>query len=106
MTQVRHPGSAGRTAKGERQTTRDAEISPPPVERIANWEQVSDEGWSVLQEGWRAWSLDELLCHPREAIKLCEIVRRRLNRTIPDHWICKALMRGRKSSRIPSPDRC
>ena len=43
-----------------------------------------------------SWSVDELACNPREAIRYCDEVRRRARAQIRDNVIMHALMNARK----------
>lgn len=46
--------------------------------------------------GFGSWTIDDLLCHPAEALEYCEGVRKRTGGNIPDYVILKTLLNIRK----------
>lgn len=45
----------------------------------------------------RAWTPDDLLCHPTEAAEFCVYIRGRLNTLAPDDFILRSLLNSRKA---------
>lgn len=45
------------------------------------------------------WTADELACHPHDALQFCEVVRKAVDRPVPDHLVMKALLNRRRQSR-------
>jgi hypothetical protein len=43
------------------------------------------------------WTEDDLVCHPDEAKKYCEVVRAEVGSPVPDHVILRALLNARKA---------
>jgi hypothetical protein len=43
-----------------------------------------------------AWSVDELACHPQDAVRFCRTVRGKAEADVPDHLIMHALLNARK----------
>lgn len=61
---------------------------------------IHDVGVEILSQWNRNWSIDELLCHPKDAVEFCRLVRSKLSRpTLTDYEICKSMINGRKRSR-------
>jgi hypothetical protein len=44
------------------------------------------------------WSEDEVVCHPRDALRFVAEVRSRTVHRIPDHVICRRKSRGKATS--------
>jgi hypothetical protein len=59
-----------------------------------------DEFYNLAQEVFAvmypAWTVDDLACHPSEAIKYCEAVRQKASANVPEELIMHALMNARK----------
>jgi len=59
--------------------------------------QFQDSLIDVLNEMFRAWSVDELLLHPREEMEYCSVVRRKLEcHDLPDELILRCALHRRK----------
>ena len=56
----------------------------------------------VVVEVWHAlcpdWTDEELLVHPRDALRLCDCVRMRVDCNLPDELILRAMTNIRKKS--------
>jgi hypothetical protein len=50
----------------------------------------------TLAEAYRAWSIDELLIHPHDAIEYCRIVCRRARVDLPEPLVLRTLLNIRK----------
>jgi hypothetical protein len=44
------------------------------------------------------WTIDELACHPHDALQFCEAVRTKVAAAVPDHVIMRVLFSRRKDS--------
>ena len=61
-------------------------------------DQFQDRLMEILTEMYRAWSVDELLLHPRQEIEYCSTVRRVLDcHDLPDDLILRCLLGRRKN---------
>jgi hypothetical protein len=49
---------------------------------------------------YRSWTVDELLCHPSEATKLVQAVRKDLGKRLDECDVCKTLMNARKQGKV------
>lgn len=45
-------------------------------------------------------SVDEFLCHPKDALELCRRVRESLGKRTPDQDICRQLLNARKQGLV------
>jgi hypothetical protein len=62
-------------------------------------DRMTDVAADVMFGMYPAWTVDTLLTHPVEAIKLCREVAKRLNQKFNAelaHRICRALLNARK----------
>jgi hypothetical protein len=64
------------------------------------YEKGRDAFYSLAQEVFAAmypaWTVDDLACHPSEALKYCEAVRQKASANVPEELIMHALMNARK----------
>lgn len=61
-------------------------------------EKVQDVLVDLMADQYSAWSVDELLLHPREASQYCDLARRRLDSPgLPDDLILRCLINRRKN---------
>lgn len=60
--------------------------------------QFDDLMVDEFNQAYGAWSLDELLLHPREAIRFCDDVRsKHRSFDLPDDIILRVIMQSRKN---------
>jgi hypothetical protein len=69
--------------------------------KAAGWDRDADSFRDALvdifAEMFRAWTDEELLFNPREAIQFCNVARSRLRtKDLPDHVILRTLVNVRK----------
>lgn len=50
----------------------------------------------VMFECYGSWTIDDLLCHPHDAIEFCELIRSRTKSRVSDYLILKTLLNMRK----------
>jgi hypothetical protein len=62
-------------------------------------EELSDQMVNAFNDTYRGgWTIDELLVHPREAVKFCDDVRRKhAYYDLPDDIILRGIMNARKN---------
>jgi hypothetical protein len=65
--------------------------------------EIIDTVADVMAQSYRAWSIDQILTHPHDAIDMSTIVLRRLKRTVNNdsiHDICRIALGARKAGRL------
>ena len=61
-------------------------------------EQVQDILVELLEGQFSAWTVDELLLHPRDAAQFCDSARRKLAvQDLPDDLVLRCLLTRRKN---------
>ncbi|HMP57867.1 MAG TPA: hypothetical protein PKD86_00825 [Gemmatales bacterium] len=50
----------------------------------------------VMFNGYGSWTIDDLLCHPEDALEYCRMVRQLTGSDLPDDLILKTLLNLRK----------
>lgn len=58
--------------------------------------RIGTVAWSTLNRNHPGWSVDELLIHPRDAMRLCALVCESMSVTRPHDVILRALVNARK----------
>jgi hypothetical protein len=57
--------------------------------------RVGDLAADVLNSLYPDWTINELACHPHDALQFCEVVRAKLAAPVPDHLIMDVMLRRR-----------
>jgi len=74
-----------------------SKINPADYGIEVDQKAFTDQMCEALAQAYPAWSLDELLLHPREAAHFCDAVRRQHGYyDVPDDIILRAIMARRK----------
>ena len=64
------------------------------------YDQGREEFYNLVQEVfavmYTTWTVDDLACHPSEALKYCQAVRQKASANVPEELIMHALMNARK----------
>jgi hypothetical protein len=63
---------------------------------------LADLAYTVLGALYPEWTVDELACHPHDALQFCAAVRSKAGAPIPDHLIMRVLL-NRQQRAIPQP---
>jgi len=69
------------------------------TDRLRDAERVGDMIADVMQSRWPAWSIDTLLTHPHDAIRMAQEVCGRMGRRATEqavHEICRIALNRRK----------
>ena len=59
---------------------------------MSNKDVLADATYDAMFVMFPAWTVDHLLTHPRDAIRLCDAVRQKLGKQLNDHQILSALI--------------
>jgi hypothetical protein len=81
--------------------TAAAAVEKPVEKGIPNSLMIADAAFVQAQNRHSAWSVDELLCHPKEMLTICRAVRRQFPQA-SDYEICKSLLNARKRGHTPA----
>jgi hypothetical protein len=63
------------------------------------FEEVLQELHAVLHPSWTS---EQLLYHPREALRFCEAIRARCGQGLPDEMVLRRLTNIRKRAEVPA----
>jgi hypothetical protein len=63
---------------------------------MSNSDVLAETAYDLMFNLYPNWTVDHLLAHPAEAIKLCEAVRQKLGKKVADHQVLGALINLRK----------
>lgn len=63
---------------------------------LADPESFRETLVDVMFNGYGSWTIDDLLCHPEDALEYCRVVRQLTGSNLPDEFILKTLLNIRK----------
>ena len=67
---------------------------------VSDVDVVRDAAISSFKKLAKGRTVDEFLCHPKDALELCKRVRDELGKRTPDQDICRTLLNARKAGVI------
>ncbi len=94
----------GRSAKADRSQRRlDLLRELKAVGCKLSPERFGDQAHEILGTLYPQWTVDDLACHPHDAIQFCEVVRTKVGSPVPDPLIMRILLHRQKRSHFQHP---